>query len=307
MDIPIWILLALLSAITYSFREVLSKRILKKYDTSGTQINFEENLVIISIMLLVFFPFIQFDLFYEYSYIFLIKGTLLTVATLFFFSLLKKYEISLVSPMMNLSPFFLLILSSIFLSEQISNLQILGILIIIASTFMLEHINKTHHKSKHHSISEMFNHFKEHLTFKNWEFVISVLVVLVSLSFGTILDKVLFNNGISIVSNLYFTGLIIFVYMIIYLSYSQTLVKSCKNVIKQPQTLLIGVVGVIDRGLVFSAIAMPTALVSLIIPLRRTATIYSSLIGGILFHEKNLGKKFAIICIMIIGVALISL
>ena len=307
MDIPIWILLALLSAVTYSFREVLSKRILKKYDTSGTQINFEENLVIISIMLLVFFPFIQFDLFYEYLHIFLIKGTLLTVATLFFFSLLKKYEISLVSPMMNLSPFFLLILSSIFLSEQISNFQIFGIMVIIASTFMLEHINKTHHKSKHHSIGEMFNHFKEHLTFKKWEFVISVLIVLISLSFGTILDKVLFNNGIGIVSNLYFTGLIIFVYMIIYLSYSKTLVKSCKNIIKQPQTLLIGIVGVIDRGLVFSAIAMPTALVSLIIPLRRTATIYSSLIGGILFHEKNLGKKFTIICIMIIGVALISL
>lgn len=309
MFIPIWILISLLSALTYSFREILSKSILKKYDTSGTQIMFEENLVIISVILLIFFPFVQFQLFYNLFIFFFFKATLFAIASLLFFSLLKKYEISIVSPMMNLSPFFLLILSSLFLSESVTLLQVLGIIIIIISTLTLEHINKTHHKNKHktHSIKELLHSVFSHIKEGNWHFIFSVVGVLLFLSTATILDKVLFNNSVNIISNMYFTGLLLFIYMVIYLSYTKKLVPSCKNIVKQPQTLLIGVVSLLDRGLVFTAIANPNALVSLIIPLRRTSTIYSSLIGGILFHEKNLKKKLCIVCIMILGVLLISL
>jgi len=70
-------------------------------------------------------------------------------------------------------------------------------------------------------------------------------------------------------------------------------------------TLIIGGVSFASYYFIILALSVPLALVSLIVPLRRTSTIFSSLVGGILFHETNLLKKLIITLFMIFGIILI--
>ena len=75
--------------------------------------------------------------------------------------------------------------------------------------------------------------------------------------------------------------------------------------IKEPETLVIAIFTIVSNVLVLLAIAIPTALVSLIIPLRRTSTLFSAIFGGLLFHEKHIKQKSFATFGMLIGIVLI--
>jgi uncharacterized membrane protein len=53
------------------------------------------------------------------------------------------------------------------------------------------------------------------------------------------------------------------------------------------------------------AVAIPAAMISLIIPIKRMSTLVSSIIGGRMFHEHNLGFRLIGGLMMVIGVILI--
>lgn len=297
----LWFYLAILSAILFALKEIVSKKLLGKYDISPAQLTFEQHLVAGLIMLLFFLPFINYFIFYEQLYLFLGKSVFVTIVSILYLSLLKEFDISLVSPLLNLSPLFLLVFSTIFLNETISYIQMLGIVVIIFGTYILE-ITKNHHRAK---VPHKF-HFKNLLS-KPPEFFVKIVVLLISMSFIAIFDKTILNNGVNVYTNIYFTSLLIFIIISIYFIKQNYFITACRRSIHQPQTLLIGVIAVADTFTILSAISLPGALVSLIIPLRRTSTLFSAFFGGLLFHEKHLGKKLFAAGIMLAGVILIIL
>ena len=295
----LWIGLTLASAIAFAFKDILAKRCFSKLDITPKQLVFEQYLFSFSAILLIAFPFIEFDLFYSNAFLFLAKGTSLATSTLLYFSMLKKYEISLVSPLLNLSPLSLLVLSVFILSESISFLNILGILVIIFATYILE-VNHNHHEKKDpHKF-----HFRELLKTPSTFFIYAAGMIL-SISFAAIFDKMIFNQGVNTFTNLYFSALIIATFVFLFLAKEGKIKQTITKVITQPQTLLISLVGFIDQMLILTAIAMPQALISLVIPLRRTSTLFASIFGGILFHEKHMLRKFLATLIMLFGIFLI--
>lgn len=295
----VWFFLALLSAILFALKEIVSKKLLGKYDISPAQLTFEQHLVAGLIMLLFFLPFINFFIFYEQLYLFLGKSIFVTIVSILYLSLLKEFDISIVSPLLNLSPLLLLFFSSIFLNESISATQIIGVIVIIIGTYLLE-ITKHNHKTQ---IPHKF-HFKRLLS-KPPAFFIKISILLTSLSLVAVFDKTILTNGVNVYTNIYFTSLLIFIIISIYFVRQNYFIRACRRCIKQPQTLVIGFIAVIDTFTILSAISLPGALVSLIIPLRRTSTLFSAFFGGLLFHEKHLGKKLFAAGIMLAGITLI--
>ncbi|MFP4402559.1 MAG: EamA family transporter [Candidatus Nanoarchaeia archaeon] len=297
--LELWLYLAILSAILFALKDILSKKLLGRYDVSPSQLTFEQHFVAGIIILLFFLPFIDYTLFYQELYLFILKSIFLSFVSVLYLSLLKEFDISLVTPLLNLSPLFLLILSSLFLGEKISFLQMIGILVIMFGTYLLE-ITKHHHRAKiPHKL-----HIK-HLLSKPPVFFFKITLALVCMSFVAILDKTIFNTGVNVYTNIYFTSLLIFIIISIYFVKQKCFINICKKSFQQPQTLSIGFISVLDMFAVLSAISQPGALVSLIIPLRRTSTLFSALFGGLLFHEQHLCKKLFAAGVMIGGVVLI--
>jgi uncharacterized membrane protein len=53
------------------------------------------------------------------------------------------------------------------------------------------------------------------------------------------------------------------------------------------------------------AISLPGVMISLVIPIKRLSALFSTVIGGELFHEKYLLRKSIACVVMIIGAVLI--
>ena len=298
----LWIWLALGSAVVFGLKDILAKKYFKKSDVSPKQIMFEEYFLGIFLILLFFFPLVDFSSFYEYYWLFILKAAVIGTSTLVYFELLKKYDISQVSPLLNLSPVFLIFFSFILLNEMISFIQFLGILLIIVATYFVE-VHQHNHLGKNISNPEK-KHFKL-LSLKPSKFFMLSILMLITISFAAIFDKMILSSDINVYTNLYFTSLLIFLVLFIYFVYKGVLFNSFKRVISEPQTLIIAFLAIFSNFMVLFAIAIPSALVSLIVPLRRTSTLFSALVGGILFHERNLLRKIFATLVMLFGIVLI--
>ena len=55
----------------------------------------------------------------------------------------------------------------------------------------------------------------------------------------------------------------------------------------------------------YQALAVPAALVSLIVPILRLSSLFTVIIGGEIFHEKHLIRKIIACLIMVLGAILI--
>ena len=295
----IWVLLALLSAVIFALKDVVTKSFFSKYDISPSQILFETYFFGFVVLLLFAFPSIAFFSFYEYWYLFILKAVALATSTILYFSLLQKHDVSIVSPLLNASPLVLLILSAIFLGEIITFFQFIGIIIILISVYVLEiHTTHYHRKSPHHfHITSLLK--------KPSVFFVKVFVMLLSFSITAIADKMILNEGVSVITTMYFTFLLIFIIFSVYFVKISEFILRLKHIVKQPHTLIIAGIGLVDTAVILSAIAHPMALVSIVIPLRRTSTLLSSLFGGMLFHETHLKRKLIATAVMIIGVIFI--
>lgn len=293
----LWAILALSSAFFAAIKDILAKKLFKK-NVNPSQLIFEEYLVLL-VFILVFFGFkVDYSSFYEIWHLYFLKAISVGGASLLYFKLLKKYDISVVSPLLNLSPMILLVLSVFVLGEIISSIQVVGILIILLATYFLEVTFHHHQKTKPHA-----HHFSI-LKKLNFSFFSIASITLVIISFAAIADKKILGI-VDVYTNLYFTALLIFIGLLIYYLVEKSLIQTIKDLVHEPETLLISIFSIISSFLVVYAIAIPSAMVSLIIPLRRTATLFSSLIGGILFHEKHLKQKFIATFFMLIGVLFI--
>ncbi len=301
MEIINWVTITLLSAIFFGLKDILAKKFFNK-NITPLQLIFEEYLLLFLIVVIIFPYHVDFSSYKNYYFLYALKAISVGGATLIYFKLLKKHDISIVSPMLNLSPLILLFLSSILLGESITKLQLFGIMLIIFFTYFLEITITHHHKTnphKHH-----FLNLKSILKDKNARFFMQSFIMVFLISLAAITDKMILEN-VNEYTNLYFTSTIILIVLLIYYIKEKHILQTFENIVKEPETMLIAIMIVISNFLILKAISIPAAMVSLIIPLRRTSTLFSSIIGGILFHEKHLKKKIIAALGMFIGVIII--
>ncbi len=293
----LWIIYTLISAFFFGMKDILAKKVLNE-NIKPIELVFEEFLILFLILSLFFFTKIDFFSYETIWHLYLIKALIIFITTEVYFKLLEKYEISTVTPLLNLSPIFLLILSSLFLSELITTMQVIGILVILFSTYYLEII--IHH---HDSENPHLHHFNLISEMKSIFFIFTI-ILLVGVSFTAVIDKIILEKT-NVFTNMFFTSGIILFFLFFYYSKKHNLFQTFTNMKKNNDLLIISLFTNISNFLILFAIAIPGALVSLIVPLRRTSTVFSSLIGGILFHEKHLLQKMISILIMLLGVFLI--
>jgi len=223
-----------------------------------------------------------------------------------YFKLLKLHDISVVSPLTNLSPLILLVLSTTILGEVLTWLQILGIFVIIGFTYYFETIiHSQDRKDKDHKF-----HFRD-LFEKDFKFHMSVFFMLLAFSLAAVSDRLIFEQigqgTVPVITNLFISGTIVFIPLLIYYIFKGEGKEVFKFSFKFPKTMLVGFFTILSNFLILLAISLPNALVSLIVPLRRMSTLFSAVIGGMIFHDDHLGKKSIAVLGMFIGALLITI
>ncbi|MFQ5405725.1 MAG: EamA family transporter [Candidatus Micrarchaeia archaeon] len=215
----------------------------------------------------------------------------------FFYALksLHHLEISVAAPMMAVNPVVLAILAFAFLGESLNSTQILGILLVVFGAYVLE--LSVHHPDLLRPVKKFFKS----------KYLIFLFVSAFLYAFASMTDKVALGKT-QVVPFLLLVNVLMAVVFVMVVYFADKHRLSClKTAVKSGQwrfTLVMAFSVLFYRFFIFNALSM--ALVSLVIPVRRLSSLFATLIGGELFHERHLMQKLFAAVIMLSGVYFVA-
>ncbi|RLG14501.1 MAG: hypothetical protein DRN66_01900 [Candidatus Nanohalarchaeota archaeon] len=286
-----WYVFAFACAIVSSISAVVEKKTLIKehameFSTVFSIFNF--------LFVLPFLPLVDFSVLKDpYALGFIYAVSVLGGIAFFFIAKgVRHMDISVVSPLLNFGPAFLLFLAWFFLGETLSLQQLAGVMIIIFGSYLLE--ISTKHPSLFGPVKKMIH--SKHIYY--------IFLALILYGFSSIGDKIILGR-ITPVTYLVFVHFFIAVNFIVLIHLFHNGFEGIKNGIRNAGKwiAIVCVLTCTYRYLQLQAISM--AYVSLVIPIKRTSTIFTTIIGGGLFHEDHLLKKIICCIIMFAGAYLI--
>ena len=286
-----WFIFALGAAVLTSLVSVLEKKLLFKehateYSATVALVNF--------LVTLPFFYFVDFKL-TPFLWLLMFLGAFFaSLGFLFVAKAVRHMELSTVSPMLNFSPLFTAILATLALGERISWVNVVGILILILGAYILEIDFNSH---------GLLSPFKNFLKSRHMYYIFFALG---SYSLSAVIGKIILNYTTPLTLIFIQQGIVFLIFLLI-LQVKYDGIRGIKHGIKTvgKWLIVIGILTVSYRFLQATAISM--TFVSLVIPIKRLSTLFSTILGGKLFNEHGLYHKVIACIIMIAGASMIIL
>ncbi|MBI4919256.1 DMT family transporter [archaeon] len=288
MNWVFWISLsALFAAISLIFKK---KALIHEHSTEFlTTFKFFE-----IITLILFIPYMNFNISFNMIILLFLSSLVLTFSLILTAKSYKRLDISIASPLTNLSPAFTIIFAFIFLKETLSFYQLTGVFLLIFGAYFLE--------LSHHDIG-FFNNIKSIISQKYVQYLIYSLII------GALVDvsHKYFISNIDPLTLLFlsylFTFFSSFVISSIFYGGYKDLIHGIKNAGK-----------LIFADSVFATLsnityyfALNQTMISLVMPVKKISTLLTVILGGKIFHEHNLVHRSIACLIMLVGIALMAL
>jgi len=285
-----WYLIALVSAIFVTIANIFKKKTLKHEHSEEFVVLYKIFQVVL--ILLILSQFIDFNLpLWLFIVIYLIS-LIISIADFYIIKGFRHEDISVVSPLTNLTPLFLLLIAFIFLRERIGFTHLFGVLLLVIGAYVLE---------AHKHIFDFKKHLKNIIKSRYM-----IYVIIAS-----------FLYGISRTGEKYLIGLTtpftILIFLEIFIAINFLLVYFLKfnhNINLKEGFRKYG--NFIALSAFFTVLAdityfyaLSLTLVSLVLPIKRISTLFDTIIGGELFKEKHLLHKGLACLIMLLGIYLI--
>jgi bacterial/archaeal transporter family protein len=285
-----WIFLILLSAVFLSVRTILTKKILQSQNTLPLLFYIS---LLSTLGMMVFYHEMSLNVSLTTFLLILLKSGIIALTWLCLYNAYKKLDISIVSPLQNLGPLFVVLLGFLLLGEKVGWINYAGIFLLITSAYMLK-------LESFRDLLKPFRFFRSH-------YFLLILVAVMGNSTSAVLDKILLKTiNYHSLMFLFFAQLSIIFLVIIVLRRETAQLKLFSGKYAVSMVLAISTAAFLADYFYFQAVAMPGTLIILIIPLRKTSILLNILIGGSVFNEKYLLQKTIVSLIMILAVVMIS-
>lgn len=287
-----WFVVAIISALLSAFAAITQKKVL--FNLGALEFSF-----LLSIVNLVFsvpfFFFIDYETINTLNLsILFAKSVIGVLAFLCVMISLKNLEISNALPLLALTPGFVAVFAFFILGESLKSIEIIGLVLLIVGTFILESKN----------IKEFIFPFNVFLKSKYHRFVIFALLLFTA---SSIMDKLLLIKlnltpiSLTAFQHIYFAIL----FSIIFLFFRNK-EKISSAGLNKDNIGWIALISVLTIGYRYTQIvAVSLASVALVLAIKRTSVFWATVIGGKLFHDKDLLKRSIAAILILIGAILI--
>ncbi|PJI10074.1 MULTISPECIES: DMT family transporter [Clostridium] len=280
-----WIWMVILSGILLGFWDITKKKAFEKNSVltvlafyslcSFILVSFEFNnaskISTSSILILLFKTFVVF------------------IAWLLSFTAIKHLPISVITPFDTLNPMFSVIFGILILNERLYLFQYVGIAIMLVSYYFIGRVGS----------NEVVN------IFKNKYFYFMICAAILNAISATI-DKIALKS-INPGQMQFWFCFFMFLFNMSAMLYCRITSRD-----KSPFKLdfyipLMSVILITADRIYFMALNIPSSEISIVMPLRKISILVSAIVGGIIFKEKNIKRKFGYICLLILGIAFLFL
>ncbi len=294
MNIDSWFLLALASAVFSAGAALSQKEVLFRIDALP-----------FSFLLFLFVAFFSLPavLYFDITGISVtnlgvlyIRSALGALSFLFVMLSIKNMEISRALPLLALTPGFVALAAFLFLNDSLTILQIVGMLLLITGTYILEIKNR----------NDLLEPFKVFYKSRSHLYVLSALLLF---TITAITDRALLSKyKFPAVSYFFFQQIFYMVTFTLIILFAK---KGAKNLsllrdIKVLKWLVL--IAILTIAYRFSEIlAIKIAPVALVLSVKRLSIFIAVIVGGKIFKENNLIKKIIAAGIILAGSFLIML
>ena len=283
-----WLIFALLNAILESAKDVLSKKSLKVVDPLLVSWSMWFYATPVLAILLAFeeIPEIK-DGFYT---LLILDGVLDTLGVVLFIRALRASDLSLVAPIVAFTPLFMLVTAPLISGEHPSLLGVTGVLLIVVGSYILN-LSK--------NSDGFFGPLKAILSQEGPRLMLQTAFVW---SFTANIHKV----GMQTASPI-FWGACVFGVVSLFLTIIVFLNKRINPVNLLKQTYKTSPIGLIygTAGVCFF-LATASGLVTYVISVKRTSSVFNVLMGHYLFKEPGLKERLSAVLLMVAGVVCIT-
>jgi drug/metabolite transporter (DMT)-like permease len=287
-----WFIYAIISSFCASLATILEKKVLQKEHTSV----FSASLSVVAALTTLPFLFVYNPRIPLEALSFMIVASILaTIAFVEVTKGIRHLEISSSAPLFLLSPLITTVLAFIFLGETLTRLQLFGMLLLLIGAYVLQTRSVTD-----------FKDFWSHIT--GDIYVKLILIGLALYGVTSLIDRIVLHRY-QIEPLVYVAYLQLFIAInFIILTYVQR--KSLQSIAQSFRDSGAGIVLVafLTTGYrVAQSMATALAYVGLVIAIKRSSSLFTTIIGGEIFHEKDLFRKTIACMIMIVGVVCVAL
>ncbi len=288
-----WILLASVSAALSATAAIFEKKVLFKFDA------LEFSFLISffgAIFAIPFYFTVNFASITTISLIVLyVKTVLGTLAFLNVMYAIKKLELSNALPLIVLTPGIVAITAFFVVGDKLSNLEIVGMILLLIGTYILEMNNKSRN---------YFEPFKVFYKSKNHRYIIFALLLF---TITSVMDRLLVGKlkmppftFMALQQSFQFIN-----FLILMLIFRKGLSISFPTPKKEILLTIIFIAALTIFYRWSQIEAVKLAPVALVLSVKRTSVFFASLIGGKIFNESNLAQRIVATAIMIGGAIII--
>ncbi|MDQ7816169.1 MAG: EamA family transporter [Melioribacteraceae bacterium] len=287
-----WFLIALLSSFLSAFAAITQKKVL----FNRSPLEFSYLLSIVNFLFSIpFFLFIDYGTINSFNLTILFIKSLIGVgAFLCVMTALKNLQISNALPLLALTPGFVAVFAFIFLGEALKLEEVIGLISLIAGTYILESKN----------LKEIL--FPLNVFFKS-KYHQYILMALLLFTASSVMDKILLIKlnltpvSLTAFQHLFFA----FFFAIIFFGVRGTKEKGL-SIINKKDLGWIALISVLTIGYRFTqVIAISLASVALTLAVKRTSVLWATIIGGKIFKDSNMLKKIIAVLFILLGAILI--
>jgi drug/metabolite transporter (DMT)-like permease len=288
-----WSIFFLVSAVFIACADLMTKKTLHR--VHALEFMGSRSVVMIPLILCMI-PFVTWSISAQTLLIILVLGAILTFAILYRIKAVRHLEVSTTAPLMNLTPVFLIAFAATFLQEMPTGKQIAGIILIMGGAYVIQV------KSSKHIFEPIQQFFKS-------KYIQYIFFALVVFAFTATTERFLIRKGaVDPITYLFFVWLFISIIGIaldLYRYGPKDMIYDIKN--RAAPFFLIGLFALLASIFYMYGISQEKALIAVAIPIKRFSTLIVTLVGGSMFHEKNLVRKAVGCIIMVMGGLLIIL
>jgi uncharacterized membrane protein len=181
------------------------------------------------------------------------------------------------------------------LDESLTLVQSLGIFLLVIGAYALE-------TKPHHSLLEPIR------TFMKGRYYHYILIAIVLYTVTGTLDRVILHHyDMQPQAYMAIVHVLIALYFIMLLNLFHDGVKGIRHGLRRAGWWIL-LVAVFTFAYRFATVeAVKVGFVGLVVSIKRVSSLFTTILGGELFHEKNLFRRFIACAIMIIGALMIAL
>jgi|GEM_PF-1390843 len=286
----IWIIIMLGSSLFFALNHISKKKLLENTNVLDMMIAVG---ILSFILTFPLIKFVEFQISYKNIFLIALNSAFAFSGSFLLNIAYKNCEISSVSPLLNVNPLFVIVFSYFILGELINTFQMFGVLLILIGGYIVTLGN----------IRFFFRPFTS-MPKKYFLFVLSTLLLW---SFCPILNRVVLLE-IDACSYMFFYAMSL-LFIQIPLLLLKKRIKNILHLVKKKWQLIfiISFFWVISDFLHIWALSIPTAVVSLAMPVKRISNLFTIILGGKMFNEKNLLVKSTACVFMLAGFFIIGL